>query len=273
MRASRTVGALAALATSACSLALDWNGLSSDAGAAGGAAGAAGAAGVGGQVDAACIGAAGPGMVQIGAYCIDSTEVTNAQYQVFLDTGPDPSDQVEVCPFNTSLQPAEPIDPALPSYPITYVDWCDAVAYCRWAGKVLCGRIEGGPAPLDERFDPGVSQWHRACSRNGSRDYPYGSTPEAVCNAGPSASNQTAPVASHPDCVGGYDGIFDMVGNVAEWEDGCSPDADGDPGNDPCSLRGDDFDDIGTASCAEDLTFERSARTGFIGFRCCAQAL
>ncbi|HEX3852492.1 MAG TPA: hypothetical protein VHW01_16095 [Polyangiaceae bacterium] len=30
------------------------------------------------------------------------------------------------------------------------------------------------------------------------------------------------PLASpHTDCVGGYDALYDMSGNVAEWEDSC----------------------------------------------------
>jgi len=38
-----------------------------------------------------CPDLAGPTMVNVGGFCIDSTEVTNAQYLAFLSTNPAPS--------------------------------------------------------------------------------------------------------------------------------------------------------------------------------------
>src|SRR5436190_190151 len=83
-------------------------------------------------------GVRGPDLVRVSwsgiAFCIDSTEVTNAQYQEFL-AAPPPT-PVPRCGWNTSLQPAttggagcgalDPVGHA--SLPVTCVDWCDAEA-------------------------------------------------------------------------------------------------------------------------------------------------
>jgi len=241
---------LAAFATSACSLALDWNGLTRDSG--------------------PCLGESGPAMVQIGSYCIDATEVTGADYQLFIDTAPDPKAQIVECALNTAFEPTDwPIMPDKANHPVTFVDWCDAFAYCAWAGKALCGRLEGGPVPHEDKDNPEVSQWYRACTRNGTREYPYGDVEEPVCNAGTVGMNETAPVDGHPECVGGYEGIFDLVGNVAEWDDTCSPTLSTEL-DDPCLTRGDDFDMMGSASCRESFGVARLTAAPYIGFRCCS---
>jgi formylglycine-generating enzyme required for sulfatase activity len=282
--------ALAAMTVSACSLALDWNSLSSEpssssggglggGGLGGGGLAGAGVAGDGGAAGAGpCVAGKGPAMVhiEVGNYCIDSTEVTNAHYQTFLDDGPDTAGQPAECAFNEaggSFLPSRwPMGEGSTTYPVAYVDWCDAAAFCAWAGKALCGAITGGSVPFEQRTDAAVSQWHRACTRNGTRPYPYGNEYQPVCNGGPgTGATEADAVASHPECEGGYDGIFDMVGNVLEWEDSCQPEMDGEL--DLCSLRGDDYDENGLGSCAEALSIARATGNApYIGFRCCAPA-
>ena len=92
-----------------------------------------------------CPGTAGPPGVRIhaeaGTWCIDSTEVTRAQYGIFVastDVGalPEPA----FCAWNKSFLPYDgwkdlPHD----DRPVTKVNWCDAYMYCAWAGKRLCG--------------------------------------------------------------------------------------------------------------------------------------
>lgn len=71
-----------------------------------------------------------------GAYCMDATEVTNADYAAFLAANPPTSGQVAWCAWNTSYLP--PFGwPATgkENHPVVRVDWCDARAYCKWAGK------------------------------------------------------------------------------------------------------------------------------------------
>lgn len=93
-----------------------------------------------------CKGDHGPAPVDVGTYCVDSTEVTGRQYLEFLAAkAGDTSGQPVDCSWNTTFEPAADIDPN--EYPVAFVDWCDALAYCTWAGKRLCGKIGGGPLP------------------------------------------------------------------------------------------------------------------------------
>ena len=60
--------------------------------------------------------------------------------------------------------------------PVTCIDWCDAHAYCAWAGKRLCGSIGGGPNIPSSVSIAGADQWYRACSHAGDHKFPYGDT-------------------------------------------------------------------------------------------------
>jgi sulfatase modifying factor 1 len=86
-----------------------------------------------------CPGNAGPVAIRVGAapntFCIDATEVTNAQYRAFLAAkGSDLGGQPETCTWNTSYLPGVwPVPPTLDGFPVVTVDWCDAHAYCAWA--------------------------------------------------------------------------------------------------------------------------------------------
>jgi sulfatase modifying factor 1 len=170
----------------------------------------------------------GPAMASFAGYCIDKTEVTQSQYQAFVTaTGSTPSGDPSYCSFNTSYLPSTlgscagwSFDPvALANRPIACIDWCDANAYCRWAGKRLCGRIGGGRAELS--VDPlSSSQWYMACSNAGSSAYPYGATHVGgACN---DSSSAAADVSSFSSChapSGALAAVYDLTGNVSEWED------------------------------------------------------
>jgi formylglycine-generating enzyme required for sulfatase activity len=206
------------------------------------------------------------GMVGIPrGYCIDSTEVTNGAYKEFLDAidGGLQIQQGPECAWNTQLDHGT--DATM--FP-TNVDWCDAFAYCKWAGKRLCGRIGGGP--MEVLSPQAESQWYNACSHDGDRKYPYAGTfDEARC----AVSTKTQRYAAWPvitqTCEGGYDGLFDMSGNVAEWEDQCTP--VGTPDQHTCSVRGGASGDTDPerVTCAAPGAVLRSTRNLAIGFRCC----
>jgi sulfatase modifying factor 1 len=210
-----------------------------------------------------------------GEYTIDALEVTVRAYKTFLDSKPDSAAQPAICAFNTSFSPeAHPSTgcpladewEAFPERPIVCVDWCDAYAYCSWKKQRLCGRIGGGSLTASERNDANSSQWFRACTRAGERAYPYGSVFEPRCNV--ESAGTPLDITHTASCEGGYAGLFNMSGNVAEWEDSC--DFGGSPG---CHVarRGGSFSGIGDlARCdSGDTLLLRSEVSIELGFRCC----
>lgn len=224
----------------------------------------------------------GPALVEVPApngstYCIDSTEVTNGQYAAFLAAkGNDSSGQDAWCSWNTSYVPNDGWPTARDDFPVISVDWCDAFAYCHWAGKSLCGKIGGGPnLPADTAYAP-LDAWYNACSQGGTRTYPYGNGYEpATCNgadnfADPDTAGATA-VGAKAACAGGYNGLVDMSGNLAEWEDSCTDSAGPD---DICRLRGGAFiNSDSDLRCDMIGSTYRNYWYHFAGIRCCASSL
>lgn len=226
-----------------------------------------------------CPSGRGPDMVAIpvgdGHYCIDRTEVSQAQYEAFLRAkNGDVTGQIAECAANATYGNFATdcrFDPKTRGdKPVGCVDWCDAVAFCTWAGKTLCGALDGGALPggppnPDKVLTSGESAWMRACSRglDGAHTFPYGAVEDqAACTTKGSDAGDVTDVGSRPRCEGGYAGLFDMSGNVHEWERSCG-------GNDDsCALRGGDIGAQG-ASCDLVFGFARTGQFPTIGFRCC----
>ncbi len=204
-------------------------------------------------------------------YCIDRTEVTNAQYAAFLSgAAVDASAQPSECSWNASFDPSQGW-PATgkDDHPVVYVDWCDAHAYCAWSGKRLCGKIGGGSNPTSAGASAAASQWYNACSNHGLLTYPYGDSWTGLCNDWWHGVLATTAVASLASCAGGVPELYDMCGNVWEWEDSCSA-ASG--AADVCLARGAGFDikPTNTLKCAyAGTTPARSSQLANVGFRCC----
>ena len=216
---------------------------------------------------APCPSGAGPAMVNIGPFCIDSTEVTASQYDAFLAADASLGILPPACSFKGSYTTTT----LTGAVPINGVDWCDAYAYCQWAGKRLCGDTSGGASGF-LAYTSTTNQWFYACSSQGALIYPYGNTYDGgACNDVDYGVGSPIPVASD-GCEGAYAGVHDMAGNVWEWEDSC----DGDAGSaDHCRVRGGCWvDSAQTIACAFDsfdhFTTTRGGPTGFVGFRCCA---
>jgi formylglycine-generating enzyme len=227
----------------------------------------------------ACAGEKGPTPVNIeGKFCIDSTEVTNAQFLEFLEAAP-VIEQPPGCEMNVAEDgggifepnPYWPMGELTMNDPVVWVDWCDAWYYCNWAGKRLCGAVGGGSADFYDYATTDV-EFYYACSEGGKRAYPYGDTfDREACvtldRSGP------LPVESLQTCQGGYPGLFDMSGNVSEWQDMCVSDA------------WDSFCRAGTSaystdaattyeqySCGADVWNFRDIAHLFTGIRCCSDA-
>ncbi|MEB2324775.1 MAG: SUMF1/EgtB/PvdO family nonheme iron enzyme, partial [Sorangiineae bacterium] len=232
----------------------------------------------------------GPKMVEVAApggkhYCIDATEISNRQYKSFLDSGQSTDGQSAVCTWNKSYAPlTEPstcetlrYNPdTRPNDAVSCVDWCDAVAYCEWAGKRLCGRVGGGANLTDRSGDAALSQWFSACSQGGTLTYPYGTVySSAACYDLYGAAIWPAAVGTLSTCEGGYAGLFDLSGNVNEWEDSC---ASTQGASAVCLYRGGSYrasnapiaGDPETVRCASAVSARRDTRAINVGFRCCA---
>ena len=241
--------------------------------------------------EAACPSAHGPAMVQVpgGGFCIDSTEVTNTEYAEFV-TAVSMGASIAMpangthCAWNGSIAPKTSGDGCTPSttdttmhpdWPVTCVTWCDAYAYCAWAGKRICGAVDG--ELVQECYATVINptnEWYEACSANGTRTYPYGSSyVKGACNTKDlyDAGFAVANVEAFDACVGGYSNLYDMGGNVEEWFDSCQDLGEG-GANDSCHESGDCFNYAATgfARCDNDDSDYRSFAGTDVGIRCCA---
>lgn len=211
-----------------------------------------------------------------GTYCIDKYEASYASYTAFRQANPVTGNQIPECSWNTTYTPPANFPPVqgTESWPVRNVDWCDAYAYCKWAGKRLCGKIAGGTVPPAQFTDANESQWYSACSAQGSNAYPYGNAVDRTkcVISDPSDGGVTSipPLSTTRDpnrCQGGEVGLFDMSGNLAEWEDSCTGASDG---ADNCRVRGGGYSDTAAAAGCNNATIHRRDSTADdIGVRCC----
>ncbi|MBI5536831.1 MAG: SUMF1/EgtB/PvdO family nonheme iron enzyme [Deltaproteobacteria bacterium] len=217
-----------------------------------------------------------PKLVSLPAgYSIDATEVTRAQYEAWLDTSPALNGQPPWCAsWNTDYTPSCEWPPtAHRNEPVVCVDWCDAYAYCKGVGKRLCGSRDGGPNDYDAFADGSKSQWFHACSSNSANEYPYGASYDGTaCNGkgkGAAWMIECGSLASCQSPLADFAGVFDLSGNVWEWEDSCN----GATGKDDwCRLRGGSFvSDSAYLRCASANSSPRYSGVGhFVGIRCCS---
>ncbi len=206
-------------------------------------------------------------------FCIDVNEVTGGAYQTWLSTAPSTASQSSACTWNADFTPQGAWPPADSSLPVSYVDWCDAAAYCAGNGKQLCGSIDGGTVDYTTGFqDQTLSEWMAACTGPNAFTYPYGNSYGGnTCNGTNNGVGTTVAAGSLTTCAADpVNGPWDLSGNVTEWEDSCNA-ATGQA--DSCHVRGGSYADTQFAlRCNASASFTRVTADPTIGFRCCAGA-
>ena len=133
--------------------------------------------------------------VYLDAFFMDKDQLTVGQYAKFLEATSHeaPSD------WNIMSRAMHQ------KRPVVNVDWADAVAYCKWAGK----------------RQPTEAEWEKAARGTDGRIYPWGNEPPTKFHGNMNKELWNShmgltPVGMFEDGKSPY-GINDMAGNVWEW--------------------------------------------------------
>jgi formylglycine-generating enzyme required for sulfatase activity len=133
--------------------------------------------------------------VYLDAYFFDKDQLTVGEYAKFLDATSHsvPSD------WNIMSRAMHK------NRPVVNVDWADAAAYCKWAGK----------------RQPTEAEWEKAARGTDGRTYPWGDEPPTKFHGNMNKELWNShmgltPVGMFQDGKSSY-GINDMAGNVWEW--------------------------------------------------------
>ncbi len=135
--------------------------------------------------------------VRLRSFFLDTHEVTNAEYQQYIDANP-----TVHAPDDWARRKA----PAGKEFhPVVYVSWHDANHYCKWKG----GRL------------PTEAEWEAAARGKQANIYPWGNTYKvsmANISISPYDRGRTRTVGATVQGNGPF-GNTDLIGNVWEWVD------------------------------------------------------
>jgi formylglycine-generating enzyme required for sulfatase activity len=135
--------------------------------------------------------------VTLASFWMDQLEVTNAMYALCVGAGgcTPPQDS------KSQRRPDYFNHPEFKDYPVIYVTWGQAKAYCEWAGRRL----------------PTEAEWERAGRGDDFRTFPWGEDKAdgRLANFNMLVGD-TSRVGTYPAGASPF-GVLDMAGNVAEW--------------------------------------------------------
>ncbi|RPI96728.1 MAG: TIR domain-containing protein [Chloroflexi bacterium] len=147
--------------------------------------------------------------VYLDAYFIDQTEVTNFMYALCVEQGKcEPPRTDKSITQNKSIDGFYYGNPEFDNYPVIYVSWNDAKAYCESVSRRL----------------PTEAEWEKAASWDDiqgiKRIYPWGNSIDCsyanFYNQRTLCVGDTSPVGYYQKGASFY-GVLDMAGNVWEW--------------------------------------------------------
>jgi len=135
--------------------------------------------------------------VWLDAFWIDRTEVTNMMYSKCVQAG-------ECTPpmaYKSSTRSSYYNNPEFGNYPVIYVSWNQARAYCEWTGRRL----------------PTEAEWEKAARGEDGRSYPWGNKlPQTTLLNSLGYHKDTVAVDEYAEGASPY-GASNMAGNVWEW--------------------------------------------------------
>jgi formylglycine-generating enzyme required for sulfatase activity len=143
-----------------------------------------------------------PHTVYLDAFWMDKFEVTNALYKKCVDAGKCATPSERKSNTRATYYGTSPFD----NFPVIYVSWNDARAFCAWAGKRL----------------PTEAEWEKsargpATSANNPRIFPWGNAfDKTLLNSAEGGKRDTTAIGSYPTGASLY-GALDLAGNVWEW--------------------------------------------------------
>jgi formylglycine-generating enzyme required for sulfatase activity len=134
--------------------------------------------------------------VTLPAFWIDKYEVTNYEFQDFsIKTGYAGEGVKEGRDWRLFYTPEKA------HFPVVYITWNDAAAYCKSLGKRL---------PTEE-------EWEKAARGTDGRRYPWGNEwADSRSNTYEGGPRKPVAIGEFHDDVSPY-GVHDMLGNVQEW--------------------------------------------------------
>jgi formylglycine-generating enzyme required for sulfatase activity len=138
-------------------------------------------------------------VLELEAFRIDRTEVSNRQWALFLDaTGRAPGAELVEHVWDGQLRPSAEIE----HHPVACVSFPDVQAYLDWSGQRL----------------PTEAEWTRAARGSDERlEYPWGARFETrACRFHDNADDRAGPVDEHASGASPFD-VLGLAGNVAEW--------------------------------------------------------